>query len=382
MRTVPHFFHKPRQKLLKFIEILGLNNVLNGQTTPSTTKGGLLGDEGTGAGKGTYLFAQIIGYFLLGAAPVFGITQGNTMKGGVGIPQTHNLKERSNLRRILQHKLRQLVGITQGVVEGGAFGRCAVDTQLAAIFHGRHFGGKAEAQYSYENEVYQHHQRRCPMSPQQKCVERIFLGGSRPLKKVLGTTIQFVMSAFALFEDARIHHGRQGKSHKGGDNYGSGNDDTELPKQSSGNPLQKHNGKEHRRQRNGGGNYRKENFGCSFNTGLLRVHPLLNFGVNVLHNHNGVVHYQTNGQYYSQEGEDVDGKTGHIHDKEGTDERYGYGKGGNERGTPVAQKHKNNEHHQDKGQIDGLLHLGDGVAYVLGIVEAHFGNDVGGQIFL
>src|SRR5690554_6651217 len=218
------------------------------------------------------------------------------------------------------------------------------------------------------------------MSAQQKCVERIFVGGAQPWKKGLGNTIQCVVSAFELFEDARRQHGRQGKSHKGGNDYGSGNDDTELPKQASGNPLQKHNGKEHRRQRNGGGNYRKENFGCSFNTGLLRVHPLLYFGVNVLHNHNGVVHYQTNGQYYGQKGEDVDGKAGHIHYKEGTDERYGYGKGGNERGTPVAQKHKNNEHHQGKGQIDGLLHLGDGVAYVLGIVEAHFGNNVGGQI--
>src|SRR5690554_6799732 len=221
------------------------------------------------------------------------------------MPQTHKSKERSNLRRILQHKLRQLVGITQGVVEGGAFGRCAVDTQLAAIFHGRHFGGNAEPQYSYENEGYQHHQRRCPMSAQQKCVERIFVGGSQPLKKGLGNTIQFVVSAFALFEDARRQHGRQGKSHKGGNDYGSGNDDTELPKQASGNPLQKHNGKEHRRKRNGGGNHREENLSSSFNTGLLRVHLLLYFGVNVLHNHNGVVHYQTNGQYYGQKGEDV-----------------------------------------------------------------------------
>src|SRR5690554_3376685 len=220
------------------------------------------------------------------------------------------------------------------------------------------------------------------MSAQQKCVERIFVGIAQPLKKRLSGPVQFVVTSLAFFEDARRQHGRQGKSHKGGNDYGSGNDDTELPKQASGNPLQKHNGKEHRRKRNGGGNYREENLSCSFNTGLLRVHPLLNFGVNVLHNHNGVVHYQTNGQYYGQKGEDVDGKAGHIHDKEGANERYGYGKGGNERGTPVAQKHKNNEHHQGKGQIDGLLHLGNGVAYVLGIVEAHFGNDVGGQIFL
>src|SRR5690554_5548449 len=380
MRTVPHFFHKPRQKLLKFIEILGLNNVLNGQTATSTTKGGLLSDEGAGAGKSTHFLAQIIGNFLLRARPVFGITQGDAVKGGVGIPQTHNLKERSNLRRIFQHKLRQLVGITEGIVEGGTFRSRTVDTQLATIFHGGHLGGNAYPQNPNEGKGYQHHQRRCPMSAQQKCVERIFVGISQPLKEGLGGPVQFIVTSLAFFEDARRQHGRQGKSHKGGNDYGSGNDDTELPKQSSGNPLQKHNGKEHRRQRNGGGNHREENLSSPFNTGFLRVHPLLYFGVNVLHNHNGVVHYQTNGQYYGQKGEDVDGKAGHIHDKEGTDERYGYGKGGNERGTPVAQKHKNNEHHQGKGQIDGLLHFGNGVAYVLGIVEAHFGNNVGGQI--
>src|SRR5690554_7229966 len=105
MRTVPHFFHKPRQKLLKFIEILGLNNVLNGQTATSTTKGGLLGDEGTGAGKGTHLFAQIIGYFLLGAAPVFGITQGRSEE------HTSELQSRPHLvcRLLLEKKKKKLI---------------------------------------------------------------------------------------------------------------------------------------------------------------------------------------------------------------------------------------------------------------------------------
>lgn len=78
-----------------------------------------------------------------------------------------------------------------------------------------------------------------------------------------------------------------------------------------------------------------------------------------LHHHDGIVDHQTDGQHQTQQWDDVDGESEYRKQCEGTDERYGNGDDGYERGAPLAQKEVDDDDDQQKGDDQGLEDVAD-----------------------
>ncbi len=113
---------------------------------------------------------------------------------------------------------------------------------------------------------------------------------------------------------------------------------------------------------------------------MIGLHSVLDLGVDVLKHHDGVVDHQTDGKDNPQQCEHIDGEASDIHDEKGPDERNGNGDDGDDGRTPVAQEQEYDQHDQREGDVDGLQHLVDRLAYVFGDVEAHGQLDVVRQV--
>ena len=102
--------------------------------------------------------------------------------------------------------------------------------------------------------------------------------------------------------------------------------------------------------------------------------------IDVFRHHDCVVHHQSYREYDCQHGQYVDGKTGDVHDKEGTDQRYGDNHAGNQRNTPVAQEQEDDQYHQCQCHIDRFFHFGNGRADETGVIVNHFDRYIFRQV--
>ena len=116
----------------------------------------------------------------------------------------------------------------------------------------------------------------------------------------------------------------------------------------------------HRDQGEGGGNHRQANFIGGLHGGLVRRLAHAQMAHDVLHLDDGVVDQDAHHQRQGQQGHHIDRKAQGMHADEGGNHRQGQSHGGDEGGTPVAQKQPDHDHRQDGAfiqQVQGALVL-------------------------
>ena len=95
--------------------------------------------------------------------------------------------------------------------------------------------------------------------------------------------------------------------------------------------------------------------------GFLGCQALLDAVGRALDDHDGVVHHDADGEGdQGEEGHHVHGKPHGRHGDEGADDGDGHRGGRNEGGPPVLQEDHDDQQHQDRGLVEGLVHLMDG----------------------
>ncbi len=81
----------------------------------------------------------------------------------------------------------------------------------------------------------------------------------------------------------------------------------------------------------------------------------------VLHNDDGVVHHDADGQDQGEQGHEVDGEAQERNRGKRADNGHRHGGGGHQGGAPVLQEHHDNDEHQDTRFIEGVVHRVDGI---------------------
>ena len=187
---------------------------------------------------------------------------------------------------------------------------------------------------------------------------------------------------FALHQELGGEHRCKGQCGKRRDNHRTGYHNTEFAEQTSRHAVHEHNGEEHGNQRDGGGDYGAEYFCGSLDTRIFGTHPFLYADVDVLCHYNGIVHHQSHGKHHRQHGKHIDGEACQIHHEEIADERNRNHDARHQCHAPITQEEEDDNDNKHKSLVYRLLHLVDGGADKLGIVETVVVVDVFGQVFL
>ena len=165
-------------------------------------------------------------------------------------------------------------------------------------------------------------------------------------------------------------HRGECQSGKRGDDNRTGHHETEFPEQTSAGSFHEHNRDKYSRQCNGGRDDGKENFLGSFNTSLKRLHSPFDADINVFCHDNGIIHYESHGQYDSQHRKHIDGEACHVHHKERSNQRDWDYDTRNQCHAPVAQEKENDDDNQYKSFVYRALYFRNGGADETGIIEA------------
>src|SRR5690606_18374407 len=94
--------------------------------------------------------------------------------------------------------------------------------------------------------------------------------------------------------------------------------------------------------------------------GLAGGEPFfLHLDVHRFHDDNRVIDDNTDGQYQCEEGQQVDGETHDLHEKQRSDQRHGYGQRGNQCPPEILEEDKHHQGHEQDRFEKGSDHLGD-----------------------
>ena len=118
-------------------------------------------------------------------------------------------------------------------------------------------------------------------------------------------------------------------------------------------------GAEHQRRRDDGTGHLAHRLAGRLD-GLQAVGDI---ALDVLDDHDGIVDDNADGEHQAEERQRVQAEAKEVHDREGADERHGYGDQGNDGGTPGLQKDNDDQHHQQNGLEQRVHHGVDGTAH-------------------
>ena len=103
--------------------------------------------------------------------------------------------------------------------------------------------------------------------------------------------------------------------------------------------------------------------------------------VDGLHDDDGVIDHNTDGQYQCKHGKHIDGKTEELQEEKRSDERHGDGNGRYQCRPEVLQEDKYDDEYQYHRFEDGVFHLVDGfidlVAYAIRYLVVHMVGEAG-----
>ena len=184
------------------------------------------------------------------------------------------------------------------------------------------------------------------------------------------------------FNSLDRHDRRQGQGHDAGDGYRAGQGEGELAKQRTGQPPLQADGQINRRQGDGHGDDRPDQFACAHQSRFQRRFPLAQMPFDVLHHHDGVVDHQTDREHHRQYGQQVDGKTKGLHQEHGADQRNRYGHNRYQHRAERSQEQEDDYHDNQQRIPEGIEHLVDRVGDVVGGIVGHAGLHAAGQFLL
>ena len=157
-------------------------------------------------------------------------------------------------------------------------------------------------------------------------------------------------------ENQRAKGRAQGERNETGDGHGQRNGDCKLLIQFAGNASQKCNRYKHGSQHQNDCNHWPRNFIHGFLRRILRRQASLShMAFNILHNHDRIIHHDTNCQHHAKESERIDRKSQGFHAGKRSNERNGDRNGRNKGRTPALKEKK---HDQDNQQhcLDQCFH--------------------------
>ena len=123
------------------------------------------------------------------------------------------------------------------------------------------------------------------------------------------------------FQQLGGHHGRQGQRDDSGNRDGSGQGKGEFTKERAGQASLQTDGGIDRGQGNGHGDDGTDQFAGAQQGGIERRLAFTQVPLNIFDHHDGIVDHETHRQYHAQQGEEIDGKSEHLHQECRTDQR-------------------------------------------------------------
>ena len=130
---------------------------------------------------------------------------------------------------------------------------------------------------------------------------------------------------------------------------------------------------EHGDEHEGRGDDGAEHFAHRLAGRLERRAPVLVYvTLDVLDDHDRIVHDDACGERDAEERQGVDREPEHVDEREGADERHRYRDGRDDRGAPVLQEEEHHEHDERNGLEQRLEHLANRVGDDRGVVEGDF----------
>ena len=89
--------------------------------------------------------------------------------------------------------------------------------------------------------------------------------------------------------------------------------------------------------------------------------PFLDIVDGALHHHDGIVHHDANRQHDREQGREIDGESERRHGGEGADDGHRHRGCRYQHRAPVLQEQENDDENEDRGLVQGLVHLVDGL---------------------
>ena len=164
--------------------------------------------------------------------------------------------------------------------------------------------------------------------------------------------------------------GPQGRAERQGDKSGDGDrasqGDGKLTEQNAGSAGLEGDGQEDHDQAGGDGQHGTRDFLHGQQAGIEGLHALLDVADDIFQHHDGVIDHDADGQHEREEGQDVDAVAEKIEKGEGAENRNGNRSCGDDRGTGIVQKEKDEHDDQQAGDSQGDHHLVDGVFHIQG----------------
>ena len=299
--------------------------------------------------------------------------------GGKGIRRRQqNLKGQRPLRRFQKHPLGRPAKVHL-LIRRGVGGVIDNAEHKTLIFQRRQLSGRKQ--------VHGHHQQPQPApeyihrrAPGQHPCQPTAIGQPQPVKSVIDPAGEPSLLALGALQQGRTHGGRQGQRHHPGDDHRPGQGQGKLPEQGAGQPALQTDGNIHRRQGHGHGDHRTHQFPGADQRRLFWGAPFPQVPLHVFHHNDGVVHHQPHRQHDGQQGEQVEGEAGQLHQKHGADQRHRNGHHRHQHRAPGAEKQEDDPHHDQQGFHQGADHLANGVVHVFRGVVAYLRREPLGQI--
>ena len=124
---------------------------------------------------------------------------------------------------------------------------------------------------------------------------------------------------------------------------------------------------EHGHQNHGNANHGALNLAHGLDGGVLGRQAFFGHDAfDVFHDHDGIVHDDTNHQHHGEHGQNVDGQAGHQHHGKGAKQRDRHHDRGNQGVADVLQEDQHHDEHQHNGFNQRVHHLFDGNLHELG----------------
>ena len=269
----------------------------------------------------------------------------------------------------IENEVGYLLELSRGLGQRGIRGHLQHGDDGALVFRGKEGGGQLlvhEAETAHESGVDDHESAAA-------LHEGMHAAGVAVLVLVEPAE-EAVLSALRVgFEQACAERGRKNEGHEHRQRHGGHDGHGELPVDHACGAAHEGHGQEHGGEHHADADQRGADFVHGFFRGGHGIEMFfLNHAFHVFHDHDGVVHEQTDGKNHGEQRKGVDAVAEGEQHAHGAQKNDGHGDGGNDGGPEALQEQPHDEEHQNDGFHEGFHHFMDG--------GEHGGRGVEGQL--
>ena len=311
--------------------------------------------------------------------------------GGVGLRRAGEAGERDGARDAgrVEKDLRGALHDGVGAFERGAIGQLdhGDDVRLVGLRdEARRHDAEHRAGEHQQTDVAHEHDHRQANRPAHAAGigvrrerERAVEEAEEPAEREVPQPREPVLLRAVRREHQRAQRRAERERVERGDDRRDGDGDRELAVELAGDAADERRRDEHRRQHQGDGDDRAADFVHRLARGVARRLAQLQVPLDVLDHHDRVIHDDADREHEAEQREIVEREAQRRQHGERADERHGNRDQRDDRRAPVLQEHDHDEHDQQHGLEDGLLHRGDRLLDELRRVVADLALEPGGK---